>query len=398
MPLGTDRKLRVLQVVDTLGMGGAETWLMELLRFWHCQGPDAPQIDFLATSGNRGIFDDEAQVLGTRIFYIRYGRSNLASFTQGLRQILKRGAYNAVHDHQDYASGWHFLLGASVLPPVRVTHVHNPAYQIRNNYGVTLSRRFTARVGKALVARYSTHITGTSRQAIAEYGFDTSAFCRIPKAALYCGFDPKRFLGDVSPAKASICDEFSWPADAKIILFAGRIDVSGDLGHPQNHKNSGFAVSVGIECSRKDPRVRMLLAGKPSAAVPKLEERIAAAGLQGYIQFIGIRKDIERLMLGSDVLLFPSRGEGLGMVAVEAQAAGLPVLASTKVPVECVVVPELVRFKEVEAGAAAWATDLLELADRPRDVRDANQRVATSAFSIESSSGALLRLYGEGNL
>src|SRR5439155_4702985 len=149
-------------------------------------------------------------------------------------------------------------------------------------------------------------------------------------------------------------------------------------GHPQNHKNSGFAVSVGIECARRDPRVRMRLAGSPSPAVPILEDRIATAGLEGRIQFAGIRKDIERLMLASDVLLFPSRGEGLGMVAVEAQAAGLPVLVSNAVPRECVVVPELVRFRNVAAGTAQWVSDLLHLAEQPRNVLSANQQIAKS--------------------
>src|SRR5579864_4048410 len=116
----------------------------------------------------------------------------------------------------------------------------------------------------------------------------------------------------------------------------------------------------------------MLLAGASSPAVPVLEQRIAEAGLEGRIRFLGIRKDVERLMLASDVLLFPSRGEGLGMVAVEAQAAGLPVLASTNVPAECVVVPELVQFKEVEEGEAAWADELLQLAGQPRDIPSAN--------------------------
>ena len=57
-----------------------------------------------------------------------------------------------------------------------------------------------------------------------------------------------------------------------------------------------------------------------------------------------------------------------------------------------------VMAAEVEAGAAEWAADLLDLAARPRDMLSANQRVAASAFSIDSSSGALLRLYGEGAL
>jgi glycosyltransferase involved in cell wall biosynthesis len=194
----------------------------------------------------------------------------------------------------------------------------------------------------------------------------------------------------------SVRGEFGWPEDAKVILFAGRIDSSPDFGHPRNHKNSGFAVSIGIETARSDAKVCMILAGALSLAVPVLEERIARAGLAGRIQFVGVRNDLKRLMCASDVLLFPSRGEGLGMVAVEAQAAGLPVLASTVVPRECVVVPELVHFEPLERSAAEWAATLLQHASRPRDIVTANQSVADSPFSIENSARALIKLYSQG--
>jgi len=100
-------------------------------------------------------------------------------------------------------------------------------------------------------------------------------------------------------------------------------------------------------------------------------------------------------MYASDVLLFPSRGEGLGMVAVEAQAAGLPVLASTAVPRECVVIPDLVRFEPLQRGAPDWARALLEHAARPRDIAAANKRVAASPFAIENSARALIDLYSQ---
>jgi glycosyltransferase involved in cell wall biosynthesis len=369
---------------------------MEVLRLWSKSGDG--HLDFLATSGNAGIFDEEARQLGAQVHYLRYGRAHLPQFAREFRRVLREGKYDAIHDHQDYASGWHYLMGADTLPPVRVTHVHNPSYQILNNYGVTISRRITAQIGKRLIAHYATHITGTSRQVIGEYGFDAPTFARIPKAALHCGFQVERFRGNSADAKASICQEFGWPREARIILFAGRMDESAELGHPRNHKNSAFAVSVGIECVRKDQHVRMLLAGANSGAVPVLEERIAAAGLKASLRFVGIRKDIERLMTGSDVLLFPSRGEGLGMAAVEAQAAGLPVLAADTVPRECVVVPELVRFLKVEDGEKQWATAVLQLSAERGGVSDANQKVATSAFSINRSAGALLQLYDQGTL
>jgi glycosyltransferase involved in cell wall biosynthesis len=387
----------VLHLVDSLGMGGAETWLMELFRYWRDR-PDGVRNDVVATGGRPGVFDDEARALGVGVFYLRFGRRDLASFTRGFRQILRRGGYDALHDHQDHVSGWHYLAAHGVLPPVRVTHVHNPAYQILHNYGVTLRRRLTGRAGKTLVGRYATHIVGTSREAISAYGFDAPAFRAIPRAALHCGFDANRFLAGPG-MRASVRQEFGWPADAQIVLFAGRFDVSAEPGHPQTHKNSGFAVSVAIECARRSERLRFLFAGAPSPAVPELRRRIEAAGLGARIAFAGVRKDIGRLMAASDALLFPSRSEGLGMVAVEAQAAGLPVLASSDVPRECVVIPDLVEFHALDAGAPSWSGRLLALLAAPRpDPRETNARVAASPFSVAYSARALARLYASGAL
>src|SRR6202000_456979 len=108
-----------------------------------------------------------------------------------------------------------------------------------------------------------------------------------------------------------------------------------------------FALSVGLECLRRDPRVRMLFVGTLSPAVSEFQRLIEKENFAGLIRFVGLRYDIERYMLGSDILIFPSCGEGLGMVAVEAQASGLPVLASTAVPRECVIVPNLVDFADL---------------------------------------------------
>jgi glycosyltransferase involved in cell wall biosynthesis len=228
-----------------------------------------------------------------------------------------------------------------------------------------------------------------------EYGFDDPQFQKIPKRALYCGFDTDRFAGDPVAARNSICAAFTWPTDVRILLFAGRTDRGSDLGHPQNHKNSGFAVRLGIEAARRDPSIRLLMCGAPSKATPILQARIDEAGCSERIVMAGIRKDIERFMLAADLLLFPSRGEGLGMVAVEAQAAGLPVLASTSVPKECLVVQGMVRFLDVSSDLQPWIVAIDDLFAREKcDRKACNSSVAASAFAICNSAEQLERVYG----
>ncbi|HEY1427711.1 MAG TPA: glycosyltransferase [Caulobacteraceae bacterium] len=389
---------KVLHLIDNLGMGGAETWLIALLRHWGERGEAAPQTEFLATSGQPGFYDDEARSLGAVVHYVRYGRDRLPQFIGDFRRILRHGRYAALHDHQDFTSGWHFLMGAGLLPPVRITHVHNQYAHIAANYLTSPSRRRAAAVGRSLISRYGTYVAGTSAQSLRDYAFDRLKGPRgpIPSGPIYCGFDPARFAGDAQTARAVLRGQFGWPAETRVVLFVGRVDDSPDLGHPLNQKNSGFAADVAIRLARQDKSVRCLFVGNPGGGTPVLQGRVCAAGLAGRIVFAGRRRDVDTLMLGADVLLFPSQTEGLGMVAVEAQAAGLPVLASTAVPRECVVVPSLVQFKDVADGAGAWAAALGPLIDQPRDRAAANRSVAASPYAIASSAAALEVLYAGG--
>lgn len=381
---------RVLQVFSTLGVGGAETWLMALLRYLDRIKDDLPfriQIDICLTSGNKGVFDEEATSLGARLFYPRYSRNSLPSFIREFRTILTNGRYHVIHDHQDYTAGFHFLFGIGHLPPVRIAHVHNTLIHLES-YSTSNTRRFTVGTGKRLLTRLATHIIGTSRQIVSEYGFDDDRFSKVKRSAVHCGFAVARFRGDYERYHCEICEEFGWEKTVKILLFVGRLNSS------LNSKNPGFALEIAKACIDKDPRIRLLMAGDGEDVKMELEGRVRKWGLQEPIRFTGPRSDIPRLMLGSNLFLFPSVGEGLGMVAVEAQAAGLRVLASDAIPRECEAVPNMVVFKPLDAGPSAWAEDTLRLISLPRpDASSCNLTVNNSPFSIENSANSLIRLY-----
>lgn len=388
------RSIRVLQVVDALSVGGAETWLMELLRFWSRAGEGAPAFDILATSGRADRFDAEAVRLGARIFYVEYGRGRLASFTREFRRILAEGRYDAIHDHADYASGWHFLLGAGKLPPVRVAHVHNPWLHIEANYAISPRRRLMAALGKRLVETLATNVCGTSETILRRYGFELGTSAGPEVSVVHCGFDVRKFNGPRGSDRDSVLREFGWDDDAKIVLFAGRLDRALNNDDPKNHKNSWFALQVFRKAVELDPSLRLIMAGDGGPQRVALQQRIEDWGLQEKIRLPGVRDDIPRLMRAADVLFFPSRQEGLGMVAVEAQAAGLPVLASTAVPRECIVVPALYQSLDLGEPEDVWARSLVRSAsERGASMETALRLTQASEFSVEASAARLERIY-----
>lgn len=389
------RPIKALHIIDSFGMGGAETWLMEMLRLWSTTG--AVRTDFLLTSGNRSLFDDEARRLGAKLHYVRFGRARVVQFTTEFRRILREGQYDVLHDHANYASGWHFLLGLGALPPVRVIHIHNSWSLMEAHYAVTSSRRLASAAGKRLVHHLATHVGGTSADILIEYGFDLGRNDRPAAAVLYCGFDVGNFNAPREPDRQSVLGEFAWPRDANVVLFVGRLDRTLELHHPQNQKNSWLALNIARVALVKNPAVRLLMAGAGDEARTEMERRVREWGLHEKLRLIGVRQDISRLMRAADVLLFPSAQEGLGMVAVEAQAACLPVLASTAVPREAVVVAQLYDALSLDDPLESWADALLRSMAKPRLPLDVGRRaLEVSAFSITNSARQLEAIYRSG--
>jgi glycosyltransferase involved in cell wall biosynthesis len=388
----TSRPIKALQVTHALGVGGAETWLLELLRLWSKSGE--AQMDFLLTSGRRGIFDDEAAKLGARLFYCRYGRNRLSQFVPEFRSILRQGDYDAVHDHQDYVSGWHFLAGWGLLPRVTVSHVHNPLMHITTNYAVSPARRLSTAIGRRLLNRLATNVCGTSAAILRQYGFEPGRTHRPDVSVAHCGFEVRRYSGPREQDRVGFLEQFGWRQDAIIVLFAGRLDQAMEFDHPKNHKNSWFALNVVKLAAEQDARVCLIMAGAGDDMRRKLEEAVAAWGLSDRLRLVGVRQDVPQLMRAADVLLFPSKQEGLGMVAVEAQAAGLPVLASTAVPRECVVLPQLCEFLPLSRSLEDWAENLLQISTRPRlSEEKCGAAVQASRFSIENSAARISSIY-----
>lgn len=133
------------------------------------------------------------------------------------------------------------------------------------------------------------------------------------------------------------------------LLFAGRLI---------EQKNPLFAIDVFNEIKKELPNARLTIIGNGclKAEVCKKAEQY---GLMPYICFVSETNDMVSYYQKSDLLLFPSLYEGLGMVLIEAQASHLKCIASDTVPLE--VQCGLVEFMSIDAGAAEWANKSIEM-------------------------------------
>ena len=276
-------------------------------------------------------------------------------------------------------------------------HIHNTRNQFRMNYERTAARRLSGRLGGALAYHLATHVCGTSARALREYGYEPGRPGHPRIAVLHCGFDTAMFNGPRANDRASVLHEFGFGKTAKVLFHAGRLDYQFESNHHRNHKNTWLVVEIAREAARQDSEIALLIAGAGDRQRVQIEETIATWGLADRFRLIGVRSDIGRLMRAADIVLFPSMEEGLGMVAVEAQAAGTPVLTSTAVPREACVIPELFHALPLDMPVTIWTETLFQILTAPRpDTAACCAAVEASPFSIAISARSLEAVYGSG--
>jgi glycosyltransferase involved in cell wall biosynthesis len=124
-----------------------------------------------------------------------------------------------------------------------------------------------------------------------------------------------------------------------------------------------------------------------------METEVRNAGLADKIKFLGLRNDVPDIMSAADVLIFPSLWEGLGMVAVEAQCCGLPIILSETIPVEAIFCDELVVVKKLEDGIKEWIDSIVRISNIGYNRSDYAFKINASPFSIYNSINNLIQIY-----
>jgi glycosyltransferase involved in cell wall biosynthesis len=156
------------------------------------------------------------------------------------------------------------------------------------------------------------------------------------------------------------------------LLFFGRLDVF--------QKGLDTLINAFALLRARDPSLRLRMAGRGKDA-SRVRQLAQQAGVSEAVEMLGAVSDGERLRLlaGADVMLMPSRFEGFGLVAAEAMAAGVPLVASDAGSLPEVVAPPAGGLVVPAGDAPAMAAAARSLLDDPA------RRAALSRTARESA-------------
>jgi glycosyltransferase involved in cell wall biosynthesis len=300
----------------------------------------------------------------------------------GLREVMKRGAYDVLHCHHDIMSAAYLLASIGLPFKKRIVHLHNTSMSLPTPSRV--KSELAREPMRQICLRMADQIVGISKEAlesligdgtyppsrrVVHYAIDTN---RVQQASV----DPVEFRRRMG------CE----PA-ARVLLFVGRM---------VGYKNPCFVLEMLDHMAKTGENAVAVFAGTGNLE-SELRELAKLKSLEHRVRLLGFRNDVTELMLASNILIWPSREEpmeGLGLGIVEAQSAGLPVLMSLSVPEEAIVVPELVTVLPLAAEPEAWAETTIEILNRQHPSRaESLARVEASSFSISAGVSNLIALY-----
>ena len=196
------------------------------------------------------------------------------------------------------------------------------------------------------------------------------------------GIDVESFRFNENTRRA-IRDSLDIPSESFVVGHVGRLC---------QLKNQAFLIDVFAAIAEADSAARLLLLGDGEDG-DKLRHTVSDKGLSDRVIFTGNVGNVNEYMSAMDVFAFPSEYEGLGIVAIEAQCAGLPVVASTGVPAEIklTVNVSFLPVTDSPESKKAWEQKITELKAIPR--KDEADTVRSAGYDIRSTVECLKEIY-----
>ncbi|MBM7000829.1 glycosyltransferase [bacterium] len=368
--------MRVLCFSEKWESGGIESLLTSLYETMDLRDRDgAPlQVDIVACEYEPGIYDDRLAARGLSVRQLsgstRDYRRNLAMFDE----LLRERRYDVAHLNLYEGLALLFARHARRAGVGRViVHSHNAGLRPSS----LRSLKMALHRASVRVLADDADLRWAPSQAAARFLFGDRPWTLVPNGIR---------LGDFAFSAARRVE-----TRRRLGLAEGDFAM-GCVGRLVAQKNQAFLIDLLARSRAGDDGVtlpshaRLVLVGQGDDKA-RLRERARARGVQDVVTFTGASDDVANLYQAMDVLCMPSLFEGLGIVAVEAQASGLPVVCSRAIPPEAQAT-SLLSYADVEPvswAAAVRAARGVVRADATEQLRRAGYDLADMAAFVRGA-------------
>lgn len=302
-----------------------------------------------------------------------HGHKLTAQNIKEYKRLFEQNQFDVVHNNmpENLLPLW-FAKRKKV--PYRILHAHNiytAGYEKKNPI---ITKLFM--MGFALNTANATKLIGVSKDA-ARSAFGETHMKDVIILPNAIEVEKYRFRPEVRERmRRELCLE-----DKYVIGHIGRYESA--------QKNQEFILNILKELLEKEPSGRLLMLGD-GKRLQEFKQMSSDMGIADKVIFTGNVPNVQDYLQAMDVFVLPSRKEGLGIVAVEAQASGLYCLLSDRVPEEAKVTNNI-EFLSIDNGVAEWVDKIKNLDDFKRC--DVSNRLFNGNYDIKEQVKKLQKLY-----
>lgn len=364
------KKITVLHCFGKMNIGGAETMLMNIYR--HLDR-EKYQFDFLVFQSGEGLYDKEIEELGGHI-YILPNISNVG-IIKYIRNLIgffnSHPQYQIIHSHMDWIGGYIALAAAFAKKKKRIVHAH----AVQSVFQDSFMKKIAISLSKILIELFATDKFACSREA-ADNLFLSKKEAYLIKNAIDLGTFIKK-------PEMDLFKEYQIQDDTLIL---------GHVGSFSENKNQGFLIELVDILRKKGKKVILFLIGRESELCEQLKQRVRELSLEEQIIFTGVKTNIADYMNQFDMFLFPSYSEGLGIVAIEAQAARCQCLISDTIPTEVDMGLGLVTFLKLD-DKEKWIDKIENYEKNTLSKEDIYRVMVRNGYDIKNSTKEIEEIY-----
>lgn len=365
--------MKVAEYIGIFGTGGIEHVVLQL--FQHIDHQKF-EIDFVIDFRQEVACEEEIYSNNGRIRSIFPAAGEVTKAYQKVLKawyfyrLLKKEKYDIVHMHLSYPSTLLYCFVAKLAGvKVRIVQSHSNAYgNISSAY-----RKISELAGKLFLPS-ATHLLAVSYEA-GKWMFGNRKYDILSN-----GIEVDKFTYSESD-REHLRKHYNLDEETLVIGHVGRFSFA---------KNHEFLVDIYNEILKKQSNAMLLLIGE-GILKEDIVRKIEQLGIRDKVLMVSFTSSVAQYYQMMDAFVFPSRYEGFGIVALEAQASGLPVWVSNKVPEEVKIIKDIYTIS-LSSSAKEWAHNILENLKRYQR-KDCADAIKKAGFDIVEKSQWLEQYY-----